>query len=88
MVPPAVLETSSQTCPEVSFLGFCFLHMAVDLPVISMEKENPANLHLLKDRLCFRHPHCGRVNHSSARMTELKPTLEGRVPPSIYGQIL
>lgn len=30
----------------MNFLGFCLLHMAVDLPVISMEKGNPAKVHL------------------------------------------
>lgn len=64
MVPPAVLETPSQTRPETSFRVFflfvCFLPLAVDLPVIFMEKENPFSaslLPLLKDKPCCTCPH-------------------------------
>lgn len=60
MVPPAVLETPSQTRPETSFRVFCFLSLAVDLPVIFMEKENPFSaslLPLLKDKPCCTRPH-------------------------------
>lgn len=59
MVPPAVLETPSQTRPETSFRVFCSLPLAVDLPVIFMEKENPFSaslLPLLKDKPCCTRP--------------------------------
>lgn len=74
MVPPAVLGTPSQTRPETSFRVFCFLPMAVDLPVIFIEKENPFSaslLPLLKDKPCCTHPH-GRSDICSMGLLCLK----------------